>query len=117
MFLLVAWMWTPESRPTCIKDAKTRPILEAATHIVQFILPGDAKIDIDGTDEGVKKPDAAKDDLAPQKPEKSADDLKQFQAPATHTTNDKIESKTDDAKPDAPTEPAAPVSDKTEKAP
>ncbi len=110
-FLLVAWMWAPEDRPEMIQKAKTRPLLELAAHSVQFILPGDATIDIDGTDkdDALKKVMHPKDDDRIETDDKtdSKDDAEKDKA----TSFTAPEHKTDDVKPADDTKPSTPKAD------
>jgi uncharacterized membrane protein required for colicin V production len=80
MFLLIAWIYAPDNRPDFVKGAKTRPILESAAHLVQFILPGDATIEIDTKDTEGNKPDKLKEVMQPSKTDS---DLKEFQREET----------------------------------
>lgn len=49
-FLLFAYVFEPEDRPDIIKEARTRPFLEASARWMQAILPSDNKIQISDED-------------------------------------------------------------------
>lgn len=49
-FLLFAYVFEPDSRPDFIKDARTRPFLEASAKWMQILLPSDNKIVVETED-------------------------------------------------------------------
>jgi membrane protein required for colicin V production len=49
-FLLFAFVFEPDQRPDFVKEARTRPFLEASARWMQAILPSDSKIQISDDD-------------------------------------------------------------------